>query len=205
MATQIQKRADDQRRYLSSNSTQTAFELTAGRSASSPASSTTAHERDIVALGDGFRGARIQVFGAGSDNQTINGRVWLVRRGMASDGSFNPGATSPKGDYELEFYGSFVATLSAALGGQASGAPVLSTERIADTIVWTLGSTSTSPKGVGTLIESNNGLGTSYAYSPADDTPAKLSIPDMDGAYGFVIEFDLGTATSANAVVERTP
>lgn len=204
-AVLTQKQGNEQVRYLATSSTQTAFGLAAGRTTTNPESTTAANERRVVWVGTGFRGCRVHICGTGADNATIAFRVLLVRRGLSSDGAREWVPSASKGDWSLEQYGAGSATLSTAVGAATTGVPVLSTERIADTITWTVSTTATTPTGPGALIEASNGLGVSFVYSPADNTPAFLSIPDLDGAAGFVIEFDLGTATSANAVVEPTP
>lgn len=199
-ATATRKQSNDQERYLATSSAQGSFSLAAGRTTTSPESANT---RAIIATGAGFRGMKFQFFGSGADNSTFDYRVWIIGRGLGSGRQWNPSGSL--GDWSLTYYGGGTATLSTATGAAASGTPILSSERIADTVTWTIGTTSTTPKGVAGLIEASNGLGVSWVYSPADNTPAWLSIPDFDGAWGVLVEFDLTGATAANCVVEPTP
>lgn len=201
-ATATRKAGNDQERYLGTSSTQGSFALAAGRTTTSPEVAST---RRLVTLGPAFRGLRLQFFGTGSDNTTFDYRVWIVRKGLNSRPYHTPGAAPGYGDWSLEYFGGGTATLSTAVGAAASNVPVLSSERIADTLTWTVSTTATTPKGPGASIEASNGLGTSWVYSPADNTPAWLSIPDLDGAPYVLIEFDLTGATDANCVFEPTP
>lgn len=183
--TLSRKRATPQEKYLATNSTAAAFTYSAG--------GRTTLDVTTIVMKDGMRGIRLTPYGAGSDNQTFDFRVWLVRRPTGTTGSIA----------ELALYGAGSATLSAAVG---SATDLLGTsERFVDTCTWTPATTATTPKGIGSLVEANNGLGTSYVYSPANDTPAILSIPDLDGAPEVLIDFDMTGATAANFLIEQTP
>ena len=131
-AVQTRKAGNDQERSLATSSTQASFTLAAGRTVTNPESANT---RAVLATGTGFRGVRMQFFGSGADNATFDYRVWLVRRGLGSGRQWNPSGSL--GDWSLEYYGGGTATLSTAVGAAASGTPVLSGERIADTVTWT--------------------------------------------------------------------
>lgn len=187
-AVSTNKRLSTQGKYLSTNSTASAFTYTAGGRTTLASGSVT-----TIKLPDGARGVRLVPYGEGSDNTTFDYRVWLVRRPAGATG----------GVAEIEYYGGGTATLSTAVGSSTD--LVGSSERFADTLTWTVGTTATTPKGIGALIEASNGLGTSFVYSPADNTPASLTIPDCGGAIEVLIDFDMTGATSGNFLVETGP
>lgn len=181
------KLASTQTKMLSTNSTASAFTYTAGGRATLGTSVTT------IKMNAGSRGLRLVAFGEGSDNTTFDYRVWVVRRPRGSTG----------GTCEIAYFGGGTATLSTSVGSSTD--IVTSSERFADTLTWTVSTTATTPKGIGALVEASNGLGTSWVYSPADNTPAVLSIPDLDGAIEVLIDFDMTGATSGNFLYEFTP
>jgi len=167
--------SEGQARYLSANSSDTAFTITAGRQAQ-PASPENFF--DLM----GHRGARLSFFGTGADNSTFDYKVWLVRRSVKGS-AFTA--------VELVLLGNGTATLSASVG--VDGDVVDDSERMADTLTWS--------KVSATTIE--NALGdASDVRSPADNTPAELII-NCGGAAGIIVEFNMTGATSGNCLIER--
>ena len=204
-------------RYLTASSAQTAFEITAGRRTLAisaeggyyvPSSGTFKESQKVVPLGD-YRGARFQFFGAGADNATANFRLWIARGHYSTSAVQAFPEMSKVLDVDLVpwFADTSTATLSTLTGVSGAVAPqILSTERIADTLVAVLSTSITVPPGPGTDIEAAYGLGLSGVYSPtANASPAELYVPDFGaGVLGFILEFDMVTATSMNALIELT-
>lgn len=143
------------------------------------------------------RGAAIGAMGSGADNSTMTFRVW--------QGKYHQVGDKKSDDFELQLLGTVVNTFS-TLTGPAAGplnvAAVAATERIADTMVWTQGTNLSTPKGIGDLCETVGGAPISTAYSPADNTPARMFITDCGNGDFLLIEPWCGTATGANALVE---
>lgn len=190
----------NQRRYATTSKTSTAFALAAGRALKS----TLESSYTLLPLGtvrkqsgdDRFAGVRLTMFGAGSDNQTFDYRVFV---GFVE----NPSDPVEAQVVSVFYVGGGSATLSAAVG--VSGSTLLSaSERVADTLTWTLGSSSTTPKGIGETIETTRGQGrASAAWSPANDSEAFVDIPELGGAAYLILDFDMTGATSGNALVEE--
>lgn len=202
--------SNGQRRGRSSNSTQAAFTLTAGRKAVTVSGGVISindgtNTHPVVLVGR-FRGATLGFGGVGSNNQTANFRLWLVRLGFAAT------EPSPSPDPLLAIDADVTAyiadtstiTLGTATGITGSGGIYTASELIADTVSATLATTATTPPGSGTVAETAYALGTAQAYSPADNTAAKLIIPHLCGAHGFIVEFDMTGATSMNFDYELT-
>lgn len=189
-------------RYLATDTTASASALTAGRyTAATLDAALPGASSNIIGLGrladpaaPRSRGCELTFFGAGADNATGNYRVWQVKRGRAGF------ATLGGNDLELAFLGGGTFTLSTAVGA-AAATTVLSTERIADTVTWTQGTASTSPKGMGDALEAVYGSPAAAAYSPADNTPGRLFVPEL-GNGDLLIELWVGTATGVNCVVD---
>ena len=190
----------NQRRYAATSKTTGAFALTAGRALKSTldAGYTLFPLGTIRRAGgdDRFAGVRLTMFGAGSDNQTFDYRVFV---------GFIENPTDPlEAQVVSVFYlGGGSATLSAAVG--VSGSTLLAaTERVADTLTWTLGSSSTTPKGIGETIEAARGQGrASAAWSPANDSEAFVDIPELGSAAYLILDFDMTGATSGNALISE--
>jgi len=187
-----------QQLYLPTNSTQASFTLTAGRKAVTDwyiAGSTTHRVIDLC----GGRGAAFQFFGTDADNETLAAvKIWAATYGYA-DGATSPISGKTPDFIDLNLFGTTgVVTLSTATGA-GTGDLVPSTSFIADTIAsWAVGS-------LGTTLEATYGLGTSDEYSPAGNVPATLIVPSFGHlVHGFVVEFDLNTAASANALYTLT-
>lgn len=180
-----------QRRYLNTGSNQSSATLAAGRVASIGAEYESATNYRLIPIqsdgGTRTRGVILGFMGVGDDNGTFNYRVWIARKGetITRDGN-----RDIKTDYDLQYFGGGAATLSTALG-TSSNSVVRDTERIADTVTWTRGTSATTPKGVGVSVEATFGAGiASAAYSPADNTPGYLYIPDVGSADALLVEFN---------------
>lgn len=179
-------------RYLGALTAKTAYTLSAGRVALSTL--TTAHERPVSLGGvdNLLRGFEVQIIGTGADDSTINLKLWRVRRSASRVDGTQPVTAS------LELLGTAVATLSTAT--LASGDDLLASGetytamRIADTIVWTTG-------GIEAAMNVAVGSGGINASGVVANTPATLFVPDLGGADALLIEFDLGTATGADALI----
>lgn len=189
-----------QRRLHAANITASAYVLTAGRY--TPTSLGVAlSTAKVIALGkpeagERQRGLEITFFGTGADDSTIAARLWQVVRGVPS-----LSGSESANDKELMLVGTFAATLSTAVGAGASGLPILSSERIADTITFTGATGSTSPKGISDKIAAGYGGGLSVdVYSPADNTPGRAWVYDLANGDA-LLELIKVSATDANALV----
>ena len=95
-------------------------------------------------------------------------------------------------------------TLSSSVIGVAGGLAVAA-DYMADTIVWTTGTTATTPVGVGQAIETAMASPGTTAFSPADDaTEAAPGHPHLGWADFLCIDMDPTTgATKAFALIAR--
>lgn len=149
----------------------------------------------------GAKSARITPFANAANNDTFDVHVWgavTLKARVDTQGLFKDG------DYTIAYLGKMACTVGSKTGTAASGVAILSTEKVCDTITWTPSTTSTTPKGPQSAIETafNEGAGT--AYSPADNTEAFLILPSLGRFDGLVLEFanpSAATVVSANAVV----
>ncbi len=206
-----------QRKYLTTNSTQTDFTtatpvLANGRRVDIAESS---DKNGLIIAGNanwrvqpmnGKNGVRLQMIGVGADNTTLNAfRVWGVGVVCASaTADWQQPAPSSIIAVDLFCVGQGTGIFSAAVG--AGGNDILAaTDRLADTLTWATASASTTPDGPQAQIEADMPVGYAAAYSPGGDVPGFIDIPCVGHpglTYGFIVEFDVGTATSANAVYE---
>jgi hypothetical protein len=136
--------------------------------------------------------ARLNFFGNGADNDTFTAHLWAYEytdRAMAGT------------EVLLHYLGNAACTLGAKVG--LAGSPgVVNTERFADTITWTPGSESSTPKGPLAKWEAALNEGASAVYSPANDTVAELVLPCLGRTHGCVIEFaGVANGTLANALI----
>lgn len=154
-----------------------------------------------------YRGARIQFYSTGADattlpteNVTPNYRIWTFAAALPMSAGLPGPSMSGLGAGELSGFGAGTFTTSTAVG---SASDIVSAYvRMADAITFTLATTATTPSGRATSYESAYGLGTTTVYSPANNTPAELIIPDFgDGIFGFVIEFDTVAGTTGNNAI----
>ena len=148
-----------------------------------------------------YRGMRVEFVGAGADDSTFNYRMWAVTPRLAATANMNAYTYGEIVSLGLVNYGIGTGILSTQVG---TGNPVAADNRYADTLTFTLADGTTTPTGVGDVYGSAYNLGTPTVYSPTNNSGAVLAIPDLSNLWGIVIEFDLGTATSMNALVEFT-
>jgi len=210
-------RSTGQRRHLSSNSTQSAFEITAGRRVSGAAGYTLNSAGILTLTGgtfsafhqmiglQGYRGGAFEFFGTGADDSTFNYRMWLVIGNFSTNCPQAFPDLSKLVDIELLCFvaDTSTVTLSTAVGATGAASPaILSTERIADTLTCTISTTATTPTGPATVMQTAYALGDVTAYSPAGNTPARLIVPDFGCVLGVIPEFDLTGATGANCLYE---
>ena len=197
-----------QRVYLPTATTQTSQSLTAGRKAVTALSgglyvgSSTVHR--LVPLA-GARGASLQ-FTGNANNATITSVYVWVATFADYAGVTSPGGLDTPSFCDLTYWGATGLVTCGNLTGVSASDLITTSSFIADTIAsWTLGTTATTPKGIGSEVEPAYGLGLSTYFSPANDTPATLLIPNFGAGYhAFLLEFDVGTATSANALYTLT-
>lgn len=192
------------RRLLTTNTTASAFTLTAGvytlATLATALSLTEEQVRERIVStgpvrgGERKRALEVWAIGAGSDNQTVKFRVHQMKRGTVRSGK------TETADFILSPVAEVTATLSAAVG-PSGGALVLSTERIADTLTVTELDAGSTPKGIHDHIVTAYGGVAVTAYSPADDTPGRVTLADV-GNGDLFFELIVGTATSANLIVE---
>ncbi len=118
-----------------------------------------------------WRGGRAIFYGNAAEN-TLHNYRWY---GSWQIESANP--DEPQWLLALLCYGQF--RLSNMFGTGSAKTGVLATERVADEISVTLTNTGTSPKGIGqAVVTSFKGVGPTE-YSPGDDTPAMLFLPEF--------------------------
>lgn len=188
-------------RYLGYVTAKTAFTLAAGRV--TLASLITAHEHPVYLgsqPGKSCRGVEIQILGTGTDDSTINWKLWRGTLGTRSGGAAPTIA-------DLSLIGSFVSTLSTAtlaanddlLGVTVAGGTTAETNtlmRLADAHVFTTG---------GVEAALSTAFGSSGPQTPASlgNIPAPVYVPDLGAADFFLIEFDVGTATGADAIIRQ--
>jgi len=171
--------------YLSTNSSATGFTVTAGAKSAAQVDQASL-TLPIAAVGLG-RGWKFQFCGVGSDNDAFSARLWGVDFTQAYEG----GVISPT-DYTLTLWGTAAVVLGTGLG---VGIPS-SSNRMADTVVWTAATACTN-------AEAAYGLGTTTAYSPADNTIGALLVPNLP-FHGLLWDFDQTTGTpSMNVVMQR--
>jgi len=188
-----------QKRLTATNSVLTAASVTQGRytfttlgAATTAAVSAAVAQSYVMNLGmpgiagQRFRGFEAQIIGTGADNSTATIVFWQLK--------YSQGAI----DFELNKLGSLACIFSTAVGcSDATGSPVLTTERIADTLTWTNATTTSGIGDMGT---------TAYGSLPivarnGSNTPGRLYVPDVQNGDVFC-EMYLGTATGVNLVWE---
>lgn len=176
--------ASSQRRMLFTSSTNPAFTINAGRSTTKPT--------DMFVLSSDISGTRMRtveatLFGTGSAGNTFDVKVWVVKIGVST-------ATGEAEDWEQQPFCTFTATLGSTAGVGATGITS------GDKIVTTLSAPVMTAFGTA-VLNAYQGIAP-VVYSPGDNTPARLFLPELGNAYAVKFEFDIITATSANALVE---
>lgn len=182
-------RSSGQRRYLATLSAQGAFSLAAGRQGE-PAS-----PLDIIPLGED-RGLELTFYGTGAANDTFDYRVWIVKRATAGD------LPHQLDDYDLQLYCHGTATLGTQTGVSAASL-ITDAQKVVDKLTVTKPTAATNPKGIGGAVVTAYGSPEPTVYSPDDNTEARLFIPDLGGAFGVIVEFDMTGATGGGCLYER--
>lgn len=142
-------------------------------------------------------GAELSFFGTGADNSTFEVQVGLFDTSKQRDSN----AVSPDGPIQL--LGVLAITLGASMGPSTSSV-IKSTERVADIAAWTQYTNSSTVKGVGAYNESLWAGADAVVYSGGDGSPARVGFRDFGAASHLFLDFKLGTATGAGAIVKRT-
>lgn len=173
-------------RYLTANSTASAFTLAAGRTTTRPA--------NMLALGQAL-GAEFTFFGTGNADTTFDVRCWAIKGGRLRD-------SENFLDYERSLLWYATCTLGTGVGAAASGAPILSSETLCDTVVMTVASGSSSAKGPGAAVQGAWSAADFQSFSPADNTFGRVICRDLGQCLGIELDFDMTGATSGNALVE---
>jgi len=172
--------------YLATNSTNAAFATVAGRTVTAPTAAS------VFSLGANqgakYRGVRITFFGVGTAGTSGNWRVWSLKQGAA----FLNGSTT---DYTRQLVAHGTATLGAGTGALSSGHP-LTTEKMCDQLtcvadLWGTGAAA-----------ANNGVAP-FVITCAAGGEATLVINDLDDTWAIEVEFEKGTTTSLNCLIER--
>lgn len=139
--------------------------------------------------GGGGRGLIVGFFGTDTANQTGSFELFPALTADGKEALENPD------DLLTLKYGAGTFTLGTCTGGGASTV-ITSSELVADTVTWTVGT-------FGTQCETAYGLGAVTAFSPADNTPGCLIIPHVP-ACGLIVSLkDDGSAASVNAFWAR--
>lgn len=203
-------RSTGQRRHLATSSTQADFTTLTpvranGRFADYAGTLTPTGRPSWKLLRlDGYRGVRLGFMGSGVDNNAFSYRIWTAAFATRLDAAFPVFPTGDIAGVQLRGFGFGVATLGSNAGASATDA-VLNTELYADTLTFTLCTSGTVPPGPASVIATAYALGDPVVFSPADQTPAGLIIPDFgSGVDAILIEFALSSATGANATYELT-
>jgi len=142
-----------------------------------------------------WRGGRVLFFGTAADNTLHDYRVY---------GSWqldSPDPDNPQWLLVCLCYGQF--RLSAALGTGTSRTAILASERIADEISVTKTALGTSPVGIGAAVVTTFGGVDPNAYSPLNDTPAVLLVPEMGNPQRIFVDLkaasgDVGVCIAAD-------
>lgn len=134
-----------------------------------------------------FRGVELTPFGVGAANTTYAYRVWVFKRST----SVAAGVTD---DWDRQVWGSGTVTLGATAGIAARG--ITSANKVGDTITFTPSAyCSTATAAYAGILPS--------VHSPADDTEARLFLPELGNAEYLWIDFDMTGATSGNFLAEK--
>jgi len=134
--------------------------------------------------------AVISFVGTGADNSTFSCQIWTRVPIASATGALDKA-------FWLQPVGLATCTLS-TLTGDALSSALPSTYRIADTITWVPATTATTPAGNYTDLCTALGA-TTGTVSNGSNTPATLILPLCGECSELVFDFDMGTATAANA------
>lgn len=142
-----------------------------------------------------WRGGRVMFYGTAADNTLHDYRVygsWMLE---------SPDPDNPQWLLVCLCYGQF--RLSAAVGTGTAKTAILAAERIADEISATKAALGTSPVGIGAAITTSFGGADPTIYSPLNDTPAMLLIPEMGNPQRLFVDLkaasgDVGVCIAAD-------
>lgn len=184
--------ASGQIRLLLDNTTANAFAITAGRTATALEPSETNGVFSLGPLtGSRFRGVALTFFGAGTAGQTIQYRIYRI------GSAINTLESSAAIDYERILWCSGTVTLGTSAGvGNSTARTARTTDLIGDAIA------NTNSAYCVAAVTAKKGIEPTVATNGAN-TIARLYIPEFDNARALQAELIVGTATSANCLVER--
>lgn len=168
------------KRYQATNSTNAAFAKVPGEASSI--------DDDAFEMGnesDLYRGLRIRFMGVGSDGNAANWKLWhLVQTASSAGGDPD--------EYVRQLFASGTATLSGTAGVSTRG--MKSTEKVCDA--------ATAAAAAYAIAVTPGWKGEDpIAFSEVDGV-AEVLIPDFANADYAELEFEIGTATSINAMIE---
>lgn len=191
----VSTRQTDLVRYLPTNSTAASYVVSEGLFA---LSTVNALAVPIIPM-NGYRGLpEVSFFGTGADNATFVYTIYTVERVTQTNNAGSPqGVSALDPLMEVRNLLSGTATLSTMVGPSASGIVITSGERVADNV----GTLSIS--GWGGQVQAMYGT-TISSLSPANNTRALITIPDIGSVYGIIIDLQKATATAMNALYRLT-
>lgn len=192
----MQPRVDGLERYLTTNTTQVAAELSIGSFSAADATTNAAKHRVLIVSNRGLIAA---VVGTAAEAATVTYTIWGVLPGRRENANETPasGVRFKLGSMVATF-GTHTATADSEDGLLVSG------ERFADTLVLTLAAVGGSPEGPATDFGTAFALGDAGTYSPIDNKIAYLVYPHIP-AWGVIFEptGSSGTFTDSNLLVAR--
>lgn len=182
-----------QTRVCKTNVTATAFALAAGRVLASDINDRVFSMRRSNG-GIMARGYQFQVIGSGADNSTGSYRQWRVQYGPSKYDA----------ELTLQSTGTFALSAAVGVGTEAGKNLVLLAERYADTLANTVATNGTTPKGIGDLIVTATGAAAAQVYTPQNDTPGMVIVPDAGDCDAILPELILGSAWGyANCIMSH--
>lgn len=141
-----------------------------------------------------FRGIEFAVASDAADGATGTIRVYRVANTGGEENTVKLGD-----EWDCQFIGSVAYTIGTQTGLDGGDEIVPTDMRLADTMVWTDGTTATTPKGIADYVSAAFSGGVSgQAYSPADNTTALCCIPDVGNGD---IYFDLNATAAAQVKI----
>jgi hypothetical protein len=144
-----------------------------------------------------YRGAMCMPVGEGAADDVVSYRLWLADAMALRAGPRN----TISGRVSLALLGTGTFTLSTMTG--AAGDPVTDLMRYADTLTYVPATSETTPKGAGSMILAALTETEVQVYSPANNTPARLVIPDLGGGWAAAFEMVSDDAAKKGAMLVR--
>lgn len=139
------------------------------------------------------RGYQLQIIGSGPDDAQGEFRLWRALIGRIGNSRLDA-------DLSLQAYGTFTLSSAVGLGASLTGSSasvMLTTERYADTLTYTVATNSTSPKGVGDLVVTATGAAAAQVFSPTGNVPGHIIVPDAGDVDAIICELRLTSGGSA--------